>query len=48
MHDSWQMEDFDKLIKAVIDIGNKMEHEKITKSNESLYNAEGLGKKILN
>jgi hypothetical protein len=42
-----QMEDFDSLIKAFINIGNRIEHEKITKSNESLYNAEGLGKKIL-
>jgi hypothetical protein len=42
-----QAEDFDQLIRSFINIGNRMEHEEMTKSNESFYNAEGLGKKIL-
>lgn len=47
MEHTENMKDFDKLISALIKIANKMEGETITKSNEFLYNGEGLCKKIL-
>lgn len=47
MEQNEHIEDFDKLIHAFIRIGNGMTGVVISKEGESLYNAEGLGKKIL-
>lgn len=40
--------DFDNLITAFIEIGNKLVGIKIAKDSEFLYHAEGLGKKLIN
>jgi|CXWL01.1.fsa_nt_gi hypothetical protein len=47
MTEQKQIVDFDKLIESFITIGNKMTGEQILSNDQYLYNAEGLGKKIL-
>lgn len=42
------IKDFDKLLNSFINIANQLEGSKIQAGQEFLYNAEALGKKILN
>lgn len=48
MNDTQQIKEFDALLNSFIDIGNQLGGVKILPGQEVLYDAEGLGKKILN